>query len=339
MHFWWRRGAAALLISGFLLGPGALARPGGQAGGGDLAAATAFQAFWQTHDGARLFGAPLAAPSQENGLTVQYYERARLEWHPSYPAGWQVTLGRLGAELLGARTFPRIAPFPSNPDHRYFAATGHSILGGLLRFWDAEGGLPVFGFPLSEELTEDGRTVQYFERARLEWHPELEAVGYQALATPLGALARQAPAVILEPPVLQEGHTAVIKVVPPPGSTVTGGSLNGNTLAFTCCVPLTAGSSTVAQPWAVAGAESYQSPDSLRLLVSLQGADGSTQQVERTLPVRRYPYPTARTTYYGPRTPQATRTAEHATLDAVFAGRSGPPRWSGRFVLPLHGAP
>jgi polysaccharide biosynthesis protein PslG len=37
--------------------------------------------------------------------------------------------------------------------------------------------LPQFGYPISEEIAEtleDGKsyTVQYFERARFEWHPE-----------------------------------------------------------------------------------------------------------------------------------------------------------------------
>src|SRR3954451_2668162 len=47
----------------------------------------------------------------------------------------------------------------------------------LFAFWDANGGLAQFGYPLSEEFQEkleDGKTytVQYTERARLERHPE-----------------------------------------------------------------------------------------------------------------------------------------------------------------------
>src|SRR5438105_4863865 len=99
-----------------------------------------FAAFWQQHDGALLFGAPLTGEIARPRLTVQYFERARLEWHPDWPAGSQITLGRLGAELLGTHTPPSIAPFPSNPSHRYFAATGHSAHGEILRFWEAEDG-------------------------------------------------------------------------------------------------------------------------------------------------------------------------------------------------------
>ena len=46
-----------------------------------------------------------------------------------------------------------------------------------MAYWQAHGELAQFGYPLSEEFTqvlEDGRvyTVQYFERARFEYHPE-----------------------------------------------------------------------------------------------------------------------------------------------------------------------
>ena len=40
---------------------------------------------------------------------------------------------------------------------------------GFYRYWEVEGGVAELGYPISEELTEDGQTVQYFERARLEY--------------------------------------------------------------------------------------------------------------------------------------------------------------------------
>ena len=42
---------------------------------------------------------------------------------------------------------------------------------GFYQFWEAHGGLFIFGYPITDEITEDGRTVQYFERARFELHP------------------------------------------------------------------------------------------------------------------------------------------------------------------------
>jgi spore germination protein len=55
-----------------------------------------------------------------------------------------------------------IAPFSSTQDKLYFPETGHSLGGAFLKYWRANGGLPVYGFPLSEEFTEksptDGKT-------------------------------------------------------------------------------------------------------------------------------------------------------------------------------------
>ncbi len=57
---------------------------------------------------------------------------------------------------------------------RSFAETGHRICHGFRAFWESHGddALMTFGFPLSEEFTnEAGVVVQYFERARFEWQP------------------------------------------------------------------------------------------------------------------------------------------------------------------------
>ncbi|GAB4438436.1 MAG: S8 family peptidase [Chloroflexi bacterium OHK40] len=72
--------------------------------------------------------------------------------------------------------FAPISPV-SAPGVQYFPETGHSLRGTFLSYWQAQGGLPIFGFPISEEFVEtgsDGRpyTVQYFERHRFELHPE-----------------------------------------------------------------------------------------------------------------------------------------------------------------------
>jgi polysaccharide biosynthesis protein PslG len=59
-----------------------------------------------------------------------------------------------------------------------FPETNKTIRGTFLRYWKEHGGLPQQGFPISEEMTEqsdtDGKfyTVQYFERAVFEYHPE-----------------------------------------------------------------------------------------------------------------------------------------------------------------------
>lgn len=54
-----------------------------------------------------LFGKPITNEYVENGLTVQYFERARFEWHPNsggFPKNAQdVVLGLIGNELLALR--------------------------------------------------------------------------------------------------------------------------------------------------------------------------------------------------------------------------------------------
>jgi subtilisin family serine protease len=73
--------------------------------------------------------------------------------------------------------FAPVPPVATGPDLAYFPETGHTLRGEFKRYWQAQGGLPIFGYPISEEFSEagdDGQlyTVQYFERHRLEFHPE-----------------------------------------------------------------------------------------------------------------------------------------------------------------------
>jgi type VII secretion-associated serine protease mycosin len=79
------------------------------------------------------------------------------------------------AAPAGANAF---APVPPPSDGaRFFPETSHTLRGAFRGYWEQQGGLPIFGFPISEEFVErgeDGRdyTVQYFERHRFELHPE-----------------------------------------------------------------------------------------------------------------------------------------------------------------------
>ncbi len=67
---------------------------------------------------------------------------------------------------------------PHHSDITYFPLVGHTLWGGFRDYWNAHGGLEQFGYPITEQFQEasptDGKsyTVQYFERARFEWHPE-----------------------------------------------------------------------------------------------------------------------------------------------------------------------
>lgn len=55
---------------------------------------------------------------------------------------------------------------------RYYQETGHNLGGAFLSYYTNNGGTEIFGFPITELITDThtGMTVQYFERARMEWH-------------------------------------------------------------------------------------------------------------------------------------------------------------------------
>src|SRR6185503_10359596 len=74
------------------------------------------------------------------------------------------------ARSLGATT-PDALPFVQT---LFFSRTSHHVSdrAGFLTFWREHGGVLIFGYPLSEEIVDDGRIVQYFERARFEYHSE-----------------------------------------------------------------------------------------------------------------------------------------------------------------------
>ncbi|HET8626738.1 MAG TPA: hypothetical protein VFL91_04935 [Thermomicrobiales bacterium] len=137
-----------------------------------------FLDYWVAHGGLAINGYPLTDEIQqqlEDGktYTVQYFERVRMEYHPeNADPQYQVLLGQFGRAL-----HPADPAAAARPGEAYFAATGHNLGGGFLAYWQANGGLAQFGYPLTEEFTqylEDGKpyTVQYFERARFEYHPE-----------------------------------------------------------------------------------------------------------------------------------------------------------------------
>jgi hypothetical protein len=156
-----------------------------------------FLAYWQRYGGLPIFGFPLTEEFQENGLTVQYFERARFEWHPgAWPERMDVLLGRLGVDLTANRM--QEIPFRpisagSDANCTFYRETGHRLCFGFRSYWQAHGGLAIFGFPISEEFREQNPdtgqtyTVQYFERARFEWHPEKAGTPYVVLLGRLGA--------------------------------------------------------------------------------------------------------------------------------------------------------
>ncbi len=114
---------------------------------------------------------------------------------------YEVLLQRLGAiRVEGRESEPPFVPLEGViPDENcnFYPETGHRLCFGVRAFWNNNGGLPNFGYPLSEEFDErnqpppagDGEihTVQYFERSRIEWHPEYRGTEHEFLLGLLGS--------------------------------------------------------------------------------------------------------------------------------------------------------
>jgi len=110
---------------------------------------------------------------------------------PFSSASAQSTDPSIDVQPASSVTGPTVA-FAQSPDSRWFPVTGHTVSGAFLDFWQRQGGLPVFGYPLTDQLQESGRDAQYFERQRFEAHAE-NARPYNILLGRLGAelLARR----------------------------------------------------------------------------------------------------------------------------------------------------
>ena len=137
----------------------------------------AFKGYFDANGGVARFGLPLTEefternPADDKVYTIQYFERARFEYNSDTG---KVQLGQLGTEVFPAHNqiggAPVLAPASLPPDKRYFIETQHVVAGSFKQYWEQKGGAAQFGFPISEEVSENGKTVQYFQRARLEFN-------------------------------------------------------------------------------------------------------------------------------------------------------------------------
>jgi hypothetical protein len=154
-----------------------------------------------------VFGNPITEAFQEqpNGRIIQYFERARFELFPENPPELRVVISPLGKLL-----YPKAPSFSSPrslPGCRYIPESRVNICYDFLEFYDAHGGAAQFGYPIANYEEIDGRIVQYFQRARFEYHPDLPA-GEKVQLTDLG---KQYFTVMRENPV------RLLPVAPPAG--------------------------------------------------------------------------------------------------------------------------
>ncbi len=132
-----------------------------------------------------VFGFPITEAFQDSDeeRLIQYFERARFELYVENPPELRVKISDLG--YLSYKAGPEL-PIPGNLQAcRYFEETRKPVCFAFLDFFDANGGVPIFGYPITSFELHDGRITQYFQRARFEWHPELP-VGSRVQLTDLG---------------------------------------------------------------------------------------------------------------------------------------------------------
>ncbi len=178
---------------------------------GSLAIAPELLAFWQANGGLAVFGQPTAPATwtvAEDGTHVlaQDFTLARLEYAPSHEdTPYRIQLARIGAweartlQLLSSEPFQRRSPdAPPGTDCTYFTQTGHWLCSSFRAFWRRNGldlgdpgispreSLALLGYPISEAFVDEfGRTVQYFERAKLVSYPDYRGTPNEIVRDPI----------------------------------------------------------------------------------------------------------------------------------------------------------
>ncbi|NJP04300.1 MAG: serine hydrolase [Chloroflexaceae bacterium] len=160
----------------------------------------AIQPVWAQLGGVPLLGQPLlpfydVQAANGHGMTVQWFERSRVEIYPEREPPHHIGLARLGDERLrqlGVDWFAKPREEGPLTGCLWFPDTGYNVCDqadgqGFRTFWLTHGlrhpqldshaqSLALFGLPLTPARLEVTRTdgtprlVQWFERARFEWH-------------------------------------------------------------------------------------------------------------------------------------------------------------------------
>lgn len=158
-----------------------------------------------TLDGAFLCW-PLASGVPDAVVTWWLGAFSRVCWQYAYPdidldLATQTFVDGLSGMTAGVEV-------PVTPPSQTFPATGKTLAHGFYAYWSHNGGLPIFGLPITDEQQEtlsDGKphTVQYTERARLEWWPGTDAANFDVRLGRVGSellAARSALASAPKPP-------------------------------------------------------------------------------------------------------------------------------------------
>lgn len=150
--------------------------------------------FSSVKDPLLVFGYPITeqfiAPSDSPfaGKRVQYFQRAVFVFHLDNAPGHRVQLAPLGSQMV---TLAQLTPLESLSGNRSTCETipgsSYPVCYAFRQFFDDNGGVSVFGVPITALVLENNRMVQYFEYARFEWRPDL-APGQRVHLTNLGEI-------------------------------------------------------------------------------------------------------------------------------------------------------
>lgn len=145
-----------------------------------------FRDTWFRTDlnGLSIYGYPLTEqfteydPRSKTNKIVQYFERVKFE---QAKAGDIPRTGLIGYDAIEGRFFPPGRFAVTTDSQQYFDQTKHLLKGAFFTFWNKNGGLQRFGYPITEEFTEknaEGKETiyQYFERAKFAFDPETKTV-------------------------------------------------------------------------------------------------------------------------------------------------------------------
>ena len=195
-----------------------------------------FLDMWRRYQ--RYLGDPLTEPVKRKldvpGVdlktrTVQYFRNAVLVQTKDDPRGdrWDVQALPLGEAALdldrdeipaAALTTKGTCTGLGSGDCRRFDETKHTLRWGFKTYWEDNGGTQIIGMPITEEFkTEDGLSVQYFERGVLRWtekrdvHPVANGRRFIKLETSIRQTKIKRPSdvpvyedSIFEPPVAED---------------------------------------------------------------------------------------------------------------------------------------
>ncbi len=133
----------------------------------------------------KIYGYPITEAFQNptTGRIVQYFQKAHFELHTENPPELRVFRTLLGEYLYEPG---QSIPTPANsPGCRTIPETKFQVCYAFLSFFDDNGGITQFGYPISGIEIRNNSIVQYFQRALFEWHPELPS-GQRVVLSDLG---------------------------------------------------------------------------------------------------------------------------------------------------------